>query len=74
VYYVINLNYPTPYGVLDLTDRFCLVNKKSSRHQAKKKAKKEESTFSMKKFLNVFDKFCEESQTSPSSNSEFSEK
>jgi hypothetical protein len=59
VYYVINLNYPAPYGVLELIDRFCFVNKNSSGNQAKKKGKKEDSTFAMKKFLNVFDKFRE---------------
>ncbi|KAK4007459.1 hypothetical protein OUZ56_012616 [Daphnia magna] len=53
MYYVINLNYPAPYGALELIDHFYLIDKKSSRNQAKKKSKKEESTLAMKKFLNA---------------------
>lgn len=42
MYYVINLNYPASYGALELIDHFYLIDKKSSRNQAKKKSKKEE--------------------------------
>lgn len=58
-YYVINLNYHSPYGALELIDHFSLIDKKLSRNQPNKQSKKEESTLAMNKYINVFDKFCE---------------